>query len=174
MAGVIVNFLTSDVTGLPGSIGMMAAPGVNRDLDRDLDALREKHKASLLITLVGDHEIEFLRLTDLRERAAARGIEALRFPIIDGSVPASMEAFIDLVRRILAEAEQGRTIIVHCWAGLGRTGLLAACCLVARGFDPGEAIVAVRRCRPRTIEYTEQEEFVFAFADEWAARRRSP
>ena len=29
---VIVNFLTSDVTGLAGSIGMTAAPGVNRGL----------------------------------------------------------------------------------------------------------------------------------------------
>jgi protein-tyrosine phosphatase len=167
---VIVNFLTSEVTGLPGSIGMTAAPGVNRDLDRDLDALRDKHRASMLITLVGDHEIEFLRLADLRERAAARGIEALRFPIVDQSVPSSMDDFIDLVRRILAEVEQGRVIIVHCWAGLGRTGLLAACCLVARGLAPGKAIAAVRRCRARTIESTEQEEFVFWFAAEWALR----
>lgn len=170
LARMLVHFLPPDVTGLLGFIGMTAAPGVHRALDIDLNELRDRHRTSMLVSLVGDEELKFLRIMDLAPRALAAGIETVRFPISDHSTPDSMDAFLGLIDRILAHTSLGRTAVVHCWAGLGRTGLVAASCLVARGFAPGDAIATVRRHRPRTIEDTDQEDFVSTFAAVWAAR----
>ncbi|NEP83332.1 MAG: hypothetical protein F6K39_37480, partial [Okeania sp. SIO3B3] len=53
-----------------------------------------------------------------------------------------------------------------CQAGLGRTGTVAACCLVALGYSAVEAIALVRQTRQYTIETKQQENFVFRFAQE--------
>jgi protein-tyrosine phosphatase len=48
--------------------------------------------------------------------------------------------------------------------GLGRSGTIAACCLVAAGMTPDAAIVAVRAARgPRALETAAQETFVASF-----------
>jgi protein-tyrosine phosphatase len=54
---------------------------------------------------------------------------------------------------------------VHCGGGLGRTGLVTACCLVAKGFSPLSAIRAVRLTRPRAFETEAQERYVYAYAE---------
>jgi protein-tyrosine phosphatase len=159
-----VDYLTPTITGLMAGIGMMSAPGRDRSLSEDLDSLRHLHRAELLVSLVSDHELEILRIPDLVERARDRGIETLRWPFGDFSVPSDIASLTTPVNRILHTAACGRTAIIHCWAGLGRTGLVAAACLVARGFTPAEAIVAVRRCRPRAIENSDQEEAISHFA----------
>jgi protein-tyrosine phosphatase len=49
--------------------------------------------------------------------------------------------------------------------GVGRTGTVAACALVAAGWDASSAIAEVRRVRhPTAVETAEQEAFVEAFA----------
>jgi len=54
--------------------------------------------------------------------------------------------------------------VVHCLAGLGRTGTVAACLLVTRGRTAGESIAAVRAVRPGSVQSQAQADFVEAFA----------
>jgi len=162
-----IAYLRSDVTGLSGEIGMMSAPGLQRALASDLDELQERHPGMMLVSLVNDQELEYLRITDLVEQARTRGIEVVRFGFGDHSTPSSVDGLIGVVARILAAARGGRAVIVHCWAGLGRTGLVAASCLAAQGLGAEEAIAAVRQQRSRAIENSDQEEHVAAFAEAW-------
>ena len=59
----------------------------------------------------------------------------------------------------------GQAVAVHCGAGLGRTGTLVACYLVAGGLSAEEAIAKVRRLRPGSIETLEQEAAVRTFEE---------
>jgi protein-tyrosine phosphatase len=78
-----------------------------------------------------------------------------------------MEATLALVAGLVAHLRAGRTVIVHCLAGLGRTGTVAACCLVACGRPPGRAIELVRGARPGAVQTEAQAEFVARFAEAW-------
>jgi protein-tyrosine phosphatase len=168
-----IDYLREDVTRLPGRIGMMSAPGLFRTLAEDLDDLRDEHEAALLVSLVTETELGILNIDALVEEGAARGIEVLRFAIVDQSVPKAPALLVAVVERILAEAGRGRHVVLHCWAGLGRTGLVAASCLVAlpgAAFAPEDAIATVRRHRARTIESEDQEAYVTEFAEAWRAK----
>jgi protein-tyrosine phosphatase len=62
-------------------------------------------------------------------------------------------------------------VVVTCMGGLGRSGTIVACCLVAAGMSPEAVIAAVRTARgPRALETIAQEDLVVTFAS--ATRRR--
>ena len=60
--------------------------------------------------------------------------------------------------------DSSRAVMVHCLAGLGRTGTMLACYLVSEGMAPDVAIDYVREYRPGSIETAEQEQAIFNFA----------
>ncbi|NER01536.1 MAG: protein phosphatase [Okeania sp. SIO3C4] len=170
-----VDFLTPEVVNLKGKIGMTLAPGKknfgmhldwNRDLNKDLLRLRLDYEIDILITLLEEHELEDIQISDLGKVAEAQGIKSIRFPIKDRSIPTSIDEFIYLINNILKVVTKGQTVVIHCQAGLGRTGTVAACCLVALGYSAVEAIALVRQTRQYTIETKQQENFVFRFAQE--------
>lgn len=156
-----------------GRIGLTFAPGKRsgsvfgdpwaRDLAADLDRLRDTCALDALAPLIEDHELASLQIPRLVEEAEARGIAVLRLPIPDGGTP-DPQAARALVATLRALARAGRRVVVHCRGGLGRAGTLAACCLVADGLPPAEAIAAVRRVRPGAVENEAQERFVMGFS----------
>ena len=62
----------------------------------------------------------------------------------------------ELRRRLVA----GERLVIHCYAGLGRTGLLAARLLIEFGEPPQRAIGLVRRARSGAIQTYEQEAYL--------------
>lgn len=179
---ILANFLPVERFGLPGKVGLTLAPGVkhqhpdvfwDRDLEKDLRRLSAEYGTTLLVTLIEEHEFETLRVPRLREQVRAHSIQQLWFPIRDMSVPPSMEEFAGLVGQIIERAREGQTIVIHCMAGLGRAGLVAACCLVALGFTPDEAIKEVREVRPGSLQTPQQAEYIHSFADYRALQSRA-
>ncbi len=163
-----------DPLPVPGRLGMTFAPGKwdpaprsgpawDRDLGLDLDRLRDEYRLDRLVSLVEDRELRLLRIERLVPEAAARGIEVVRFPIVDGGVPADLAATQTLVRDLVEQLRRASRVAVHCRGGLGRAGTITACTLVALGRTPEEAIREVRRAREGAIEYPHQEAFVRAW-----------
>jgi protein-tyrosine phosphatase len=136
----------------------------DRDLDLDLARLRAEYNTDLLVSLIEEHEFASLQIADLRERVTQYDMEMLWYPIPDGSVPTSIEELAETVRRIVDALRRGQTVVIHCMGGLGRTGLVAAACLLATtSLTPRQAIEIVRRARENTINAYGQEEYIARF-----------
>ena len=79
------------------------------------------------------------------------------FPIPDYGVPEEREAFWALASEIAQRLTRGQRILVHCGAGIGRTGTFATCVLLALGQPRARAEHAVRRAAlyPETLAQAE-------------------
>jgi protein-tyrosine phosphatase len=173
-----VDFISWQALRTRGRLGLTHVPGrfrAGRSTDSD-ERLREDlrvyssaYRASRVLTLLDRQELANVGRIDLAARRA--GLSWSHFPIPDVGVPASLAETSRRVSTIVRDLEAGRTTIVHCRAGLGRSGTIAACVLVAAGTAPDKAIAAVRAARPGAIESPAQAVFVREFA-EWRAERK--
>jgi ADP-ribosyl-[dinitrogen reductase] hydrolase len=157
-----------------GRIGMTFCPGKkdrhamtgrwDRDLDADLASIQE-WGASLLVTLVEDHELSMLKVPDLGTRARDHGLDWLHLPIVDVSVPSAAfeAAWPQHARGLAARLAAGDSLVLHCRGGLGRTGLVAARLLIELGNDAVAAIARVRAARHGAIETAAQEADVLRY-----------
>jgi protein-tyrosine phosphatase len=84
---------------------------------------------------------------------------------------AELGAFADLVTGVVDAVRGGKTVVVHCRGGLGRSGLVAASCLVVLGLRPAAAIARVRQGRAGAVETPAQEDWVRRFAGAAGERR---
>lgn len=106
----------------------------------------------------------------LRAETGGNGTKAeyRRLPIADMGVPTpqTMVTILDTIDQAVAE---GRTVYVHCWGGVGRTGTVVGCYLVRHGRTGQEALAEIARFwpsmeksawHPRSPETGEQVRFV--------------
>jgi protein-tyrosine phosphatase len=160
-----VGWLDPGLTGA-GRLGITLCPGRRdrgRDLGADLAQLRAEGVTRLL-SLLTDSELGWAGVPDLGPRAQAAGLTYRRLPVPDQGAPDVSDA-IDLVRWCREGTERGEAVVVTCMGGLGRSGTVAACFLVAGGMPAEAAIAAVRAARgPRALETITQEDFVVTFA----------
>jgi hypothetical protein len=107
----------------------------------------------------------------LKQRAARRSLRVthLRLPIRDLSTPLSWEmgAILGAIR---AAIQEGETVYVHCWGGVGRTGTVIGCLLVELDADPDDVLGILaelrqhtQRAARRSPETEEQRKFVRAW-----------
>jgi protein-tyrosine phosphatase len=163
------------VPGAPGRLGLTSCPGWHDEpgpsaatrlaLARDLAKLAAAG-TSMLVTLIAAAELD--RIGDDAMRAACDELRIAwaHCPIHDMEVPgASFERAWALTGpQVHRRLDAGELVTLHCRAGLGRSGTVAARVLVERGLVPGDAIDLVRRYRPGAIETATQEAYVHGCA----------
>jgi protein-tyrosine phosphatase len=153
------------LTFLPGKHGAsLRYPGLvyRRELDADLARLASSGVRRLML-LVEDGELTRWGHPAIVESAVAHGIVVDRRPMPDGSPPASPSAMDDVLSSVTKARDDGN-VAVACMGGVGRTGVVAACALVAAGWSAADAIDRVRSVRhPEAVETPAQEAFVKAY-----------
>ena len=163
------------LTFLPGKRGpSMRYPGrvYRRDLATDLETLRMAGVRALIL-LVEDHELARWGDLEIVDRARAAGLAIDRHPMPDGSAPSSADA-MDSILRGLDRAREDGDAAVACMGGVGRTGTVAACALVAAGSSATDAIARVRAVRhPTAVETAGQVAFVEGYERHVAERPRT-
>ncbi len=116
----------------------------------------EKNNVGLVVTLTGKGNLPGSFFKNTR-------IEKLFIPIKDFGIPTyeQVDLFIDKASKVILS---GKAVAIHCAAGIGRTGTMLACWLVAKeNMNPNDAINFVRHKRPGSIETKEQEKFVESY-----------
>jgi len=140
---------------LPGRLGGMHQPGLLGDIEGDFRALSQLG-VTHLVTLT-EAPLDLSSLT-------RRDIEVFWFPIEDMGVP-DADTCREVLRRLTARFDAGANLVFHCRGGLGRTGLMLACFLIAhRDMPPALAIEHVRKINPNYIQTPGQLDFVMRFA----------
>ena len=100
---------------------------------------RNKDEGSSLLKLQQFESFGITHFIDLTEEGELASYDVMlyggatyqRFPIRDVSVPKSMDDVRKLVKRILKIVSNNpdAKVYVHCWGGVGRTGLIVGCLL---------------------------------------------
>ena len=134
---------------LPDRLAGAARPGLFHPLDEDLSELSRR----------GIRWIVSLTERPL-ETPPSSEIGVIHFPVQDMGAPTSPATTHELCARILRAVDDSEGVLLHCRAGLGRTGTLLACCLVERGFEPRAAIDEMRRINRLFIQSLVQEAFI--------------
>lgn len=153
--------------GEGGLIGMTHCPGrvetdlfavaTEADLDHHVGNIAD-WGTRVLVSLVERQEFGRYGVESLPLRTLSRGVRHMHLPIVDMGVPdAGFEQAWRTEGAVLrGMLLAGQRIVLHCLAGLGRTGTITARLLVELGARPDEAIELVRRARPGTIQTPEQ------------------
>ena len=164
---------------LPGRLLAGCYPG-------DRNIRRASEKASALI----DAGVTYvLNLMEERERdhagalftpyspillsiAEARGVlmELDSAPIADGGVP-TVSTMRDIIDRLHCALSAGRLAYVHCWGGVGRTGVVVGCFLVSHGMASGDQAMKrlqeLRRNDPFSWRPSPENELQRRFIRNW-------
>src|SRR5262245_29043109 len=91
------------------------------------------------------------------------GLLLFHEPMEDMEAP-SQDQIDRCISAIQRAVERNMGVLVHCSAGLGRTGTVLACYLISQGQTAQNAIARIRRLRPGSIETEEQADAVVEFA----------
>ncbi|HEX6392861.1 MAG TPA: protein-tyrosine phosphatase family protein [Acidimicrobiales bacterium] len=86
-------------------------------------------------------------------------------PIPDLHVPSRDDA-VELLAEVRSRLDGGQSLLMHCGAGIGRTGTIAAGVLITMGESPAHAIARLRAhrslCGPEAGAQTELLDWLFA------------
>lgn len=140
---------------LPRVLAGMERPGSYHAIEDDV-AMLSREGIRRVVSLT-EHAID-----DAPFRVA--GIRVHHVPVPDFDAPTALQA-LAVCEIVDAGARLGEASLLHCLAGLGRTGTLAACYLAHQGRLEGRAAIrAAREVEPGYIQSPRQEEFILAFA----------
>jgi protein-tyrosine phosphatase len=131
---------------IPGALFAASMPGA---LSGDFD-----HDRRVILAEEIDRVICLAEMEEVAELSPgyARGLidgglpwQSQLIGMPDGGAPPDRENFLALARELADRLRRGDKLLIHCRAGIGRTGMLATLILMALGESHEMAMLTVRR-----------------------------
>jgi protein-tyrosine phosphatase len=146
-----------------GEIALSRMPGSVTSLNDDIAEIIALDCACVL-TLTPDQELNQHGAEQLPMMLKRLGLPWHHFPIEDYGRPAvsQTERWSDLSLRLHQFLDDDRKVLIHCYAGIGRSGMIALRLMVERGADPIEALAQIRHIRPGAVERPAQYDWALA------------
>jgi ADP-ribosylglycohydrolase len=126
----------------------------------DEDLVKAREKINRFLEVGVRHFVDLTEFGELvlyeailSEESRAANITATyqRFPIRDISVPRDAAHLGEILLTIDRRIREGGAVFVHCWGGVGRTGLVVGCWLQEHGRTPDDALAELDR-KWRTVK----------------------
>jgi hypothetical protein len=138
-----------------GQLSTMARPEGGEWLAGQLSALHDDG-VDILVSALTEPEMAEAGLLDEPLEAAFAGIRFVSVPITDMGLPDRASA-LPVLRELAVDLGTGLHVVTHCWAGIGRSSLLAASLMVL-----DEAWRRISEARGRTVpETADQRNWIF-------------
>jgi protein-tyrosine phosphatase len=139
-----------------GSLSVMAKPVSGEWIEDEFSGIAT-WGIDRVVSLLESHEVIEVGLGDEKQLSEKYGMEFIHYPIPDRGLPASIQDYLAFTKRLYHEAAGGLNTVVHCRAGIGRTGIVAAGVLLYCGFEAKEAIKHISKLRGIEIPDTEEQ-----------------
>jgi protein-tyrosine phosphatase len=139
---------------------------INNILDCNIDViinLMEVVEKNFSNEILEDYSITLYKEATKKNKK----IEMLRYAIKDLNIPT--ESFmVEILDKIDEQIANGKTVYVHCWGGVGRTGTVIGCYLIRHGFAEPDNVIETINYLKRTTniahrtspETQEQKQFI--------------
>jgi protein-tyrosine phosphatase len=135
----------------------------------DVSALRSAG-VDVVVSALTPAETEEWGLLEERRCCEDGGMTFVSFPIEDRSVPTSLSEFDGLIDSVTEYLREGKAVVVHCWGGVGRSSVIAACTLIRNGLSADSAFRLIEEARGRQVPDTaEQRQWVERYASRFGS-----
>lgn len=139
-----------------GTHAVMAKPVAGEYIEEEFSGLAASgfHQ---VISLLEAHEAFEVGLSDEARLCEQNRLRFASFPIRDRGVPSNVGDFARITGEVCNDVWEGRSTVVHCRAGIGRTGLFAAGILMHAGVEADKALDFVAKSRGVEVLDTEEQ-----------------
>lgn len=139
-------------------------------LKDEITSLKEEG-VDVLVSLLTPDEVLYMDLEAEPNNCQTCGIEFISFPITDRETPESYEVALEFVQRLSELVRAGKGVAIHCYAGVGRSSLIAGCVLANLGVDPQTVFDLIGDSRGCGVPDTpQQREWFYSFVEAGARR----
>jgi protein-tyrosine phosphatase len=148
---------------MAGRLAVAARPRAGDWLEDEIRGWRAQG-VDIAVSLLDREEVDELGLRDEAALCRLRDIEFISLPITDRGVPASRHEATALAQTLALRLGDGKSVLVHCRAGIGRSSLIAAAALAFLGVDAAYAFELISQARGVPVPDTQaQREWVETF-----------